>query len=76
MTTLFDLFALLLLLTAVFGRLNLMIFKLSSKLGLQLMGLCSAVIVLLLDIAIPDAALLQDMGDVLLKVDFYDAVRC
>ena len=74
MITLFDLFALLLLLTAIFGWLNAVFFRLPSNIGLLLMGLFSAIIVLLLDIAIPDAALLQDMGDVLRKIDFYDAV--
>ena len=38
------------------------------------MGLCSAVIILLLDIVMPQAGLVQGMGDILRNIDFYDAV--
>jgi Na+:H+ antiporter len=74
MITFFDLFALLLLLTAVFGWLNAVVFKLPSNIGLLLMGLCSAVIILLLDIIVPGASLIHDVGDILRKIDFYDVV--
>ena len=72
MITFFDLFALLLLLTAAFGWLNQVFFTLPSNIGLLLMGLASAIVILLLDLVVPGTTLVKDMGDILRKVDFYD----
>ena len=46
MVSFFDLFAMLVLLTAAFGWLNLIFFHLPSNIGLLLMGLAASLIVL------------------------------
>jgi CPA1 family monovalent cation:H+ antiporter len=74
MLSLFDLFALLVLLTAVFGWLNQVVFRLPSNIGLLLMGVAAALIVLLVDFVIPGISLIADIGNVLGQSDFYEAV--
>ncbi len=74
MLSLFDLFALLVLLTAAFGWLNQVVFHLPSNIGLLLMGLVAALVIVLIDVAIPSLNLLANVGDVLRQIDFYEAV--
>jgi len=74
MIFLFDLFAFLVLLTAAFGWLNVLFFKLPPNIGLLLTGLTAALVVLLVDIMVPGIQLIADVGDALRQIDFYEAV--
>jgi CPA1 family monovalent cation:H+ antiporter len=74
MTSLFDLFAVLLVLIAGFGWLNLMYLHLPSNIGLLLVGVLSSAVLLLLNIAFPNAGLVADVGGTLEKIDFYDVL--
>ncbi len=74
MISFFDLFAILLLLTAAFGWLNHVIFHLPTNIGLLLMGVATAAVVYLVDLLVPGTALLNDLADLLRKIDFYEAV--
>ena len=74
MISFFDLFAILLLLTAAFGWLNQVFFHLPSNIGLLLMGVATALIVLLIDLVLPGTPLVDELGAILRKIDFYDAV--
>jgi CPA1 family monovalent cation:H+ antiporter len=74
MLSLFDLFALLVLLTAAFGWLNQVVFRLPSNIGLLLMGLAAALITVLVDVADPKLNLLAEVADILRQIDFYEAV--
>ncbi len=74
MLSLFDLFALLVLLTAIFGWLNQVVFRLPSNIGLLTMGVVAAIAVVLVDLLVPSLNLLKSVADVLRQVDFYEAV--
>jgi CPA1 family monovalent cation:H+ antiporter len=74
MTSLFDLFAILLVLVAGFGWLNLMYLHLPSNIGLLLVGVLSSAVLLSLNIAFPNAGLVADVGGALQKIDFYDVL--
>jgi monovalent cation:H+ antiporter, CPA1 family len=74
MVSFFDLFAILLLLTAAFGWLNQLVFHLPSNIGLLLMGVAAALIVLFVDLLVPGTAVVDDLAAVLRKIDFYEAV--
>ena len=74
MVSFFDLFAMLVLLTAAFGWLNLIFFHLPSNIGLLLMGLAASLIVLLVDLLVPGIQLIDDLENVLRQIDFYDTV--
>ena len=74
MVSFFDLFAMLLLLTAAFGWLNQVFFHLPTNIGLLLMGVVAALVVLVIDLLIPDIAVINDLADLLRKIDFYEAV--
>ncbi len=74
MVSFFDLFAMLLLLTAAFGWLNQVFFHLPGNIGLLLMGVAAALIVLIVDLLIPGTAIVGDLTAILRKIDFYEAV--
>ncbi len=74
MTSLFDLFAVLLVLVAGFGWLNLMYLHLPSNIGLLLVGVLASAVLLLLNIAFPNAGLVAEVGGTLEKIDFYDVL--
>ena len=74
MTSLFDLFAVLLVLVAAFGWLNVMYLHLPSNIGLLLFGVLSSVILLSVNFVFPGAGLLAGVGGVLEKIDFYDVL--
>ncbi len=74
MVSFFDLFAMLLLLTAAFGWFNQVFFHLPTNIGLLLMGVAAALVVLIADLLIPDIAMIKDLSAILRKIDFYDAV--
>lgn len=74
MTSLFDLFAFLLLLAAAFGWINTRFLKLPSNIGLLLMGVLASVVLAGLDLAFPRAGLVAGVGAILRRIDFYDAL--
>ncbi len=74
MVSFFDLFAVLLLLTATFGWFNQVFFHLPTNIGLLLMGVTAALVVLIVDLLIPHTAVINDLADLLRKIDFYEAV--
>ncbi|MGA7972955.1 MAG: sodium:proton antiporter [Pseudolabrys sp.] len=74
MVSFFDLFAILLLLTAAFGWFNQVFFHLPTNIGLLLMGVTAALVVLIVDLLIPHIAVINDLADLLRKIDFYEAV--
>ena len=74
MVSFFDLFAMLLLLTAAFGWFNQVFFHLPTNIGLLLMGVTAALAVLIIDLLIPHIAVINDLADLLRKIDFYEAV--
>jgi CPA1 family monovalent cation:H+ antiporter len=74
MTSLFDLFAVLLVLVAAFGWLNVMYLRLPSNIGLLVFRVLSSVILLSLNFAFPGAGLLAGVGGTLEKIDFYDVL--
>jgi len=74
MLSLFDLFALLILLTAIFGWLNQVAFRLPTNIGLLTMGVVAALAIVLVDILFPSLNLLNRVGNVLRQIDFYEAV--
>ena len=74
MVSFFDLFAVLLLLTAAFGWFNQVFFHLPTNIGLLLMGVTAALVVLIIDLLIPHIAVIKDLADLLRKIDFYEAV--
>ena len=62
MLSLFDLFALLVLLTAAFGWLNQVVFRLPSNIGLLLMGVVAALVIVLVDVVFPEPAICLPMS--------------
>jgi CPA1 family monovalent cation:H+ antiporter len=74
MTSLYDFFAVLLVLVAGFGWLNLMYLHLPSNIGLLLVGVISSAVLLLLNIGFPNAGLIANVGSALEKIDFYDVL--
>jgi CPA1 family monovalent cation:H+ antiporter len=64
MLSLFDLSALLVLLTAAFGWLNQVVFHLPSNIGLLLMGMVAALITVAVDTLFPRLQLLTDVGPI------------
>ncbi len=74
MTSFFDLFAVLLVLAAAFGWLNLMYLHLPSNIGLLLVGVIASVAVFAFDALFPSVSLLQDLSAALQKIDFYEVV--
>jgi CPA1 family monovalent cation:H+ antiporter len=74
MTSLFDLFAVLLVLVAGFGWLNLAYLHVPSNIGLLLVGVLASVILLTLNVAFPTLGLLSDVSNTLQQIDFYDVL--
>ena len=74
MNSLFDLFAFLLLLAAAFGWINARFLKLPSNIGLLMMGVLASVVLAAIDLVFPHAGLVDQVADILRRIDFYDAV--
>ncbi|PZN92768.1 MAG: sodium:proton antiporter [Hyphomicrobiales bacterium] len=70
----FDLVAILLVLTAVFGWLNHVVIGLPHSIGLLVMGLVSSLILIGVEIALPDVSLYEDLRRLLRQIDFQEAV--
>jgi Na+:H+ antiporter len=74
MASLFDLFAVLVVLVAGFGWLNLVYLHVPSNIGLLLVGVLASVILLTLNVAFPALGLLSDVSNTLQQIDFYDVL--
>ncbi|WP_407529604.1 cation:proton antiporter [Methylobacterium oryzisoli] len=74
MISIFDLAALLLTLSALFGWLNHRLLRLPHTIGLLVMGLAASLALVALDLAFPDQHLYEDLTRVLGQVDFTEVV--
>lgn len=74
MTSLFDLFAVLLVLVAAFGWLNQIYLHVPSNIGLLLVGVLTSVVLLLLNAILPALGLLAEVSAALQQIDFYDVL--
>ena len=74
MISLFDLAALLFVLSALFGWLNRLFLRLPHTIGLLMMGLASSLALVALDLVFPGQHLYQDLTQVLGQVDFTDVL--
>ena len=74
MISIFDLAALLLTLSALFGWLNHRFLRLPHTIGLLVMGLLASLALVGLDLALPGQHLYEDLTKILRQVDFTDVV--
>jgi len=70
----FDLLAVLLSLTAVFGWLNHRYIGLPHTIGLLVMGLAASLLLVAVELAIPHTTLYADVVAAIRQIDFYEAV--
>nr|WP_197064440.1 sodium:proton antiporter [Methylobacterium sp. ZNC0032] len=74
MLSAFDLIAILIVLTAIFGWLNHVFIRLPHAIGLLVMGLASSLILIGVEIAVPHISLYDDLRSLLRQIDFQEAV--
>lgn len=74
MLSAFDLIAILLVLTAVFGWLNHVLIGLPHAIGLLVMGLASSLILIGVEITLPEVSLYEDLRRLLRQIDFQEAL--
>ncbi len=74
MLSLFDLGALLLVLTALFGWVNHVLLRLPHTIGLLVMGLCASLTLVGVEFMIPSRTFYESLRGVLTQVDFREAV--
>lgn len=72
--SLFELFAILFVLVASFGWLNVRYLDLPTNIGLLLVGVTASGLVGLLNLELPSAGLLSNLSETLKRLDFYDVV--
>lgn len=72
--TIFDIAAVLLGLSAVFGFLNHRFLHLPHTIGLVIIALVSSGIVVLIDLAFPQLGIAKTVTDTLIKIDFHETV--
>lgn len=70
MLSIFDLIAVLLVLTAAFGWLNHVIIRLPHTIGLLIMGLVASLVLIGIEIAHPEVHLYEDLSVLLRQIDF------
>lgn len=70
MLSVFDLIAVLLVLTATFGWFNHVVIRLSHTIGLLVMGLAASLFLIGVEIARPEVHLYEDLAVLLRQVDF------
>jgi monovalent cation:H+ antiporter, CPA1 family len=66
----FDLIAVLLVLTAVFGWLNHVVIRLPHTIGLLVMALGASLVLIGIEVALPDVALYESLTAMLRRIDF------
>ena len=74
MASILDIAALLLTLSALFGWLNRRIVRMPHSIGLLVMGLAASLLLILLDLAVPDQHIYEDLTAALRQVDFTGVV--
>lgn len=74
MPSVFDLIAVLLVLTAAFGWLNHVLFRLPHTIGLLLMGLAASFVLIGLELLVPQITLYESLEELLRRIDFQSAV--
>ncbi|AMJ59596.1 cation:proton antiporter [Bosea sp. PAMC 26642] len=74
MLSAFDLIAILIVLTAIFGWLNHVFIGLPHAIGLLVLGLASSLILIGLEVALPNISLYDDLRRLLRQIDFQEAV--
>lgn len=74
MLSAFDLIAVLLVLTAAFGWINHRIIRLPHTIGLLVMGLGASLVLIGIELALPEVALYEDLTAIIRRIDFQQAV--
>ncbi len=74
MLSAFDLIAILVVLTASFGWLNHVFIGFPHAIGLLVMGLVSSLILIGIEVALPDISFYEDLRRLLRQIDFQEAV--
>ncbi|MHB2210943.1 cation:proton antiporter [Methylobacterium sp. CM6257] len=74
MLSIFDLAALLLTLSALFGWLNRRFVRLPHSIGLLILGLVASLLLVLLDLVFPEQHLYEDLTQALQQIDFTQVV--
>ena len=70
MISIFDLVALLLTLSALFGWINRRFVRMPHSIGLLVMGLGASLLLILLEVAVPEERLYEDLARALRQIDF------
>jgi monovalent cation:H+ antiporter, CPA1 family len=70
----FDLIAILLVLTAVFGWFNHVVIRLPHTIGLLVMALGASLVLIGIEVALPDVALYESLTAMLQQIDFRETV--
>jgi monovalent cation:H+ antiporter, CPA1 family len=70
----FDLIAILLVLTAVFGWINHVLIRLPHTIGLLVMGLIASLVLIGIDVLVPKTALFESLTGMLGRIDFRETV--
>jgi len=74
MLSVFDLVAILLVLTAAFGWINHRFIRLPHSIGLMVMGLCASLVLVGIELALPNVVLYENLTAILRQVDFQKTV--
>ena len=74
MASTFDLIAILLVLTALFAWVNHVLIRLPHTIGLLLMGLAASLVLIGIEVALPQVSIHEDLGGLLRGIDFREAV--
>jgi len=74
MPSVFDLIAILLVLTAAFGWLNHVLFKLPHTIGLLLMGLVASLVLIGVEVLVPHVTFYESVEQLLRRIDFQSTV--
>jgi len=74
MLSVFDLIAILLVLTAVFGWVNHRLIRLPHTIGLLMMGLVASLVLVGVELMFPDETVYEQLIDLLRRIDFQSTV--
>ncbi len=74
MPSVFELIAILLVLTAAFGWINHIVFRLPHTIGLLIMGLAASLVLIGVELLLPQVTLYENVEDLLRQIDFQNAV--
>jgi CPA1 family monovalent cation:H+ antiporter len=74
MPSVFELLAILLVLTAAFGWINHLVFRLPHTIGLLVMGLAVSLVLIGVELLVPQVTLYEDVESLLRQIDFQNAL--